>query len=100
MHHLPRILFVVALCLFLEPFFQFSLDLCQSLQAILNRSKPCICALMHTEVSLPAPLEYLVHRGGGHPVLPDQIADADMVGMVVIIQLLALDRGEPCAFMY
>ena len=48
---------------------------------------------MDTEVPMSAPMEYLVYSGSRHPVLPNQIADADMVGMIVIVQLMALDRG-------
>ena len=53
---------------------------------------------MHAEVSLSAPMEYLVYRGSRHPVLPDQIADANMICMIVIVQLLPLYGGEPSAF--
>jgi hypothetical protein len=48
---------------------------------------------MDTEVPLPAPSEYLVHRGSRDPVLPYQIADAEMIAVVIVIQLLSLDRG-------
>ena len=43
-------------------------------------------------------MEYLVHRGGRHAVLPYQIADAKLVGVIVIVQLLALDWGQTGAF--
>src|SRR3989344_3249777 len=84
-YHLSWILLIVSSGLSFEFSFQLLLDLCQTLQSIPDHPKPCIRARVHTEVSLSAPMEYLVHCGSRHPVLPDQVADAQIVAMIVMI---------------
>jgi len=93
MNHFSRIFFVVAFSLFLQFFFNPTLYLGKSLEAILETPESLVNAFVDAVVVVSGIIDDLVDCGWRDLVFSAQIARPHMLHKVFIGQLLSLDRG-------
>lgn len=90
MHHLSRILLVVALGFFLKTLLNALFNLGEASDTVLEASEPLVGTPVDRKVLLFPSSENLVYRWPGYAVLSRKIALSDMMDVVVLVHLLSL----------